>query len=75
MRRIVSEIKVEDVMPTIEANMTLIKGADTTNKAGMAHVMEVIVLQTVAGVMVDNTVLTKKCSSLEVTSVITSAPI
>jgi hypothetical protein len=75
MRRIVSEIKVEDVMLTSEANMTLIKGADATNKAGMVHVMEVSVLQTVAGVVVDNTVLTKKWSSLEVTSVITSAPI
>jgi hypothetical protein len=45
MRRTAPEIKVEDAMPTSEANMMLIKGANTTSKAGMAHVMETSMLQ------------------------------
>jgi hypothetical protein len=40
MRRIVPEIKAEGAMPTSEASTTLIKGANITNKAGVAHVME-----------------------------------
>jgi hypothetical protein len=63
MRRTIPEIKVEDTMPTSEASMMLIKGANATNKAGVAHVMEASVLQT-AAVMVDNMVLTRKWSNL-----------
>jgi hypothetical protein len=62
MRRTIPEIKVEDAMPTSEASMTLIKGVNVTNKAGVAHVMEESMLQTTVAVMVDNAVLTKKWS-------------
>jgi hypothetical protein len=48
MRRTVPEIKAKDAMSTSEANMMLIKGADPTNKVGVAHVMEASVLQTAA---------------------------
>jgi hypothetical protein len=68
------EIKVEDAMPTSEASMMLIKGANTTSKAGVAHAMEVSVLQTIVVVVVDNAVLTRKWSSLEATSVTILAP-
>jgi hypothetical protein len=61
-------------MPTSEANMMLIKGADATNKAGVVHVMEASVLQTAAAVVVDNVVPTRKWGSLEATFVTTSAP-
>jgi hypothetical protein len=61
-------------MPTSEANMKLIKGADATSKVGVAHVMEASVLQTVVAIVVDNAVLTRKWSSLEASSVTTSAP-
>jgi hypothetical protein len=44
MRCIVPKIKAEDAIPNSEANMMLIKGADATNKAGVAHVMEASVL-------------------------------
>jgi hypothetical protein len=54
--------------------MTPIKEANIINKAGMAHVMEESVLQTVVVVVVDNAVLTRKWSSLEVTSMTISAP-
>jgi hypothetical protein len=74
MRRTISKIKANDVMPTNEVNMMLIKGADATSKADMAHVREAFVLQTTVPVIVDNTVLTRKWSSLEVISVTTSAP-
>jgi hypothetical protein len=74
MRRIVPEIKVEDTMPTSEANMMLIKGADATSKVGVMHVMEASVLQTTAAVMVDNAVPTRKWSSLEATSMTTLVP-
>jgi hypothetical protein len=74
MRRTVPEIKAEDVMPTSEASMTLIKGANVTNKAGMAHIMEESVSQTAVAVMVDNAVPTRKWSNLEATSVTISAP-
>jgi hypothetical protein len=73
MRHTVPRIKVEDTMPTSEANMMLIKGTDATSKVGVAHVMEASLLQT-AAVMVDNVVPTRKWSSLEATSVTTSAP-
>jgi hypothetical protein len=59
MRHTVPKIKVEDTMSTIEANMMLIKGADTISKADKAHVREVSVLQTVAVVVVDNVVPTE----------------
>jgi hypothetical protein len=59
-------------MPT---SMTPIKGVNIISKASTAHIMEVSVLQTVMPAMVDNAVLTKKWSSLEVTSVTISAPI
>jgi hypothetical protein len=75
MRRTVPEIKAEDAMPTSEVNMMLIKGANATSKADLAHVREASVLQTVAVIVVDNAVLTRKWSSLEATSVSTSAPI
>jgi hypothetical protein len=74
MRHTVPEIKAEDAMPTNEASMTPIKGANVTNKAGMAHVMEESVLQTAMVVRVGNAVPTRKWSSLEVTSVTISAP-
>jgi hypothetical protein len=68
-------IKAEDAMPTSEANMMLIKGANATSKVDVAHVREASMLQTTAAVVVDNAVLTRKWSSLEATSVTTSAPI
>jgi hypothetical protein len=74
MRRIVLEIKAKDVMPTSEASMTQIKGANITNKASMVHVMEESVLQTVVVVVVNNTMLTRKWSNLEATSVTILAP-
>jgi hypothetical protein len=46
MRRIVPKIKAEGAMPTSEASMTPIKGANVTSKAGGEHVMEESVLQT-----------------------------
>jgi hypothetical protein len=75
MRRTVPEIKAKGAMPTSEASMTPIKEANVISKAGVAHVMEESVLQTVVAVMVGNTVMTRKWSSLEVTSVTISAPI
>jgi hypothetical protein len=72
MRRTVPEIKVEGMMPT---RMTPIKGANIISKAGTAHVMEGSVLQTTVLAVVDNAVLTRKWSSLEVTSVTISTPI
>jgi hypothetical protein len=74
-RYTVPEIRAEDAMPTSEANMMLIKGANATSKADVAHVREASVLQTVAAVVVDNAMPTRKWSSLEATSVTTSAPI
>jgi hypothetical protein len=74
MRRTVPEIKVEGAMPTSEASMMPIKGANVISKASVAHVME-SVLQTVVAVVVDNTVPTRKWSGLEVTSMTISAPI
>jgi hypothetical protein len=74
MRCTVPEIKVEDAMLTSESSMMLIKGANTTNKAGMAHVMEASVLQTTVAVMADNAMPTRKWSSLQVTSVTISVP-
>jgi hypothetical protein len=74
MRRTVPEIKAEDAMPTNEASMMLIKGADTTSKVSMAHVMEASVLQIMVAVVVDNAVPTRKWSSLEATSMTTLAP-
>jgi hypothetical protein len=62
-------------MPTSEVSMTPNKRANVISKAGVAHVMEESVLQTVVVVMVDNTVPTKKWSSLEVTFVTISMPI
>jgi hypothetical protein len=75
MRCIIPEIKVEGAMPTIKASMTPIKGANVTSKASVANVMEESVLQTMGAVVVDNAVSTRKWSSLEVTSMIISAPI
>jgi hypothetical protein len=74
MRHTVLEIKVEDTMLTSEVSIVLIKGANATNKAGVAHVMEASVLQTTMAVMTDNTVTTRKWSSLQATSVTFSAP-
>jgi hypothetical protein len=74
MRHTIPKIRVEDMILTIEANMMLTKGADATSKVAVAHVMEASVLQTTAAVVVDNAVPTRKWSSLEVTSVTTSAP-
>jgi hypothetical protein len=54
--------------------MMLIKGANATNKVGVAQVMEVRVWQTTVVVVVDNAVPTRKWSNLEVTSVIILAP-
>jgi hypothetical protein len=45
-RRTIPEIKVEDAMPTIEANMMLIKGADAISKVDEVHIREASVLQT-----------------------------
>jgi hypothetical protein len=73
MRRTIPEIKAEDAMLSTEASMTPIKGANVTNKAGVAHVMEKSVLQTTMAVVVDNAVPTRKWSSLEATSVTISA--
>jgi hypothetical protein len=73
MRPTIPEIKAEDAMPTSEASMTPIKGANITNKAGVAHVMEESMLQTVVAIVVDNAAPTRKWS-LEATSVIISAP-
>jgi hypothetical protein len=75
MRRTIPKIKVEGAMPTSEVSMTPNKRANVISKAGVAHVMEESVLQTVVVVMVDNTVPTKKWSSLEVTFVTISMPI
>jgi hypothetical protein len=61
-------------MSTSEASMTPIKGANVTNKAGVAHVMEESVMQTVLVVVVDNVVPTKKWSSLDATCVTISVP-
>jgi hypothetical protein len=74
MGRTIPEIKVKDVMLTSEASIMLIKGPNANNKAGVAHVMEASMLQTMVAVVVDNAVPTRKCSSLEVTSVTISAP-
>jgi hypothetical protein len=74
MRRTIPEIKAEEAMLTSEASMMLIKGANTTNKASVAHVMEASVLQTAMAVMVDNVVLNRKWSSPETTSVTILAP-
>jgi hypothetical protein len=74
MRRTIPKIKAEDAMPTSEASMMLINGANATNKASMAHVMEASMLQTVVAVVVDNVVLNRKWSSLEMTSVTILAP-
>jgi hypothetical protein len=71
-RRTVPKIKAEGAMPT---SMTPIKGVNVISKAGATHVMEGSVLQIVVAAMVDNAVPTRKWSSLEVTSVTTSAPI
>jgi hypothetical protein len=46
MRCTVPKIKVEDTMPTSEASMMQTKGANATNKVGVAHVMKASVLQT-----------------------------
>jgi hypothetical protein len=73
MRRTVPEIKEKDVMSTSEVSMMLIKGANATDKVGVAHVMEATVLQTTVAVMVDNAVLTRKWNSLEATSMTISA--
>jgi hypothetical protein len=54
--------------------MTSIKGANVTNKVGVAHVIEESVLQIMVAVVVDNVVPTRKWSSLEVTSVTISTP-
>jgi hypothetical protein len=75
MRCTVPEIKAEGALPTGEASMTPIKGANVISKAGAAHVMEESVLQTTVVAMVDNVVPTKKWSSQEVTSVTISASI
>jgi hypothetical protein len=56
-------------MLTSEVSTMPIKGANVTNKVGVAHV-----LQTTVAIVVDNVVLTRKWSSLEVTSVIILAP-
>jgi hypothetical protein len=75
MRRTIPKIKVEGAMSTSEVSMTPNKRANVISKAGVAHVMEESVLQTMVVVMVDNTVPTKKWSSLEVTFVTISTPI
>jgi hypothetical protein len=65
MRHTVPKIKAKGAMPT---SMTSIKGVNVISKAGATHVMEASVLQTMMAAMVDNAVLTRKWSSLEVTS-------
>jgi hypothetical protein len=72
MRRTVPEIKAEGRMPT---SMTPIKGVNVISKAGAVHVMEGSVLQIAVVAVVNNAVPTRKWSSLEVTSMIISAPI
>jgi hypothetical protein len=72
MRCTIPEIKVKEAMPT---NMTPIKGSNVINKAGAAHVMEGSVLQITVAAVVDNVVLTRKWSNLEVTSATTLVPI
>jgi hypothetical protein len=74
MRHTIPEIKAKGAMLTSEAGMTPIKGANIISKAGVTHVMEERVLQIVVAAMVDNTVPTRKWSSLEVTSVTISVP-
>jgi hypothetical protein len=69
MRCTVHKIKEEDAILTSEASMTPIKGANITNKVGVAHVMDESMLQTTVADVVDNAVATKKWSSLEATSV------
>jgi hypothetical protein len=75
MRCTILKIKAEGAMPTSEASMTPINGANAISKARVAHVMEESVLQTVVAVVVDNVVLTRKWSCMEVTSVTISVPI
>jgi hypothetical protein len=72
MRCTVPKIKAEAMLAS-EASMTSIKGANVTNKAGMAHVKEESILQTVVAVVVDNAVPTWKWSNLEVTFMTISA--
>jgi hypothetical protein len=72
MRCIITEIKAEGAMPT---SMTSIKGANIISKVGATHVMEGSVLQITVAAMVGNVVLTRKWSSLGVTSVTISVPI
>jgi hypothetical protein len=72
MRRTDPEIKVEGAMPT---SMTSIKGANIISKVGATHVMEGSMLRIMMAAVVDNAVLTRKWSSLVVTSVTTSVPI
>jgi hypothetical protein len=74
MGRTIPKIKAEDTMPTSEASIMLIKGLNATMKTGVAHIMEASALQTMVAVVVDNTVPTRKWSSLEATSVTISAP-
>jgi hypothetical protein len=74
MRRTIPEIKAEDIMLTSESCMMLIKGANATNKAGVAHVMEASVLQTTVAVMADNALPTRKWSNLQETSMTISVP-
>jgi hypothetical protein len=74
MRLTIPEIKAEDAMPTSEASMTPIKGANVIDKAGVAHVMEASMLQTTMAVVVDNMMPTRKWISLEATSVTISVP-
>jgi hypothetical protein len=73
MRCTVPKIKAEGAMLTSEASMMPIKGANVISKAGVVHVMEESVLQTTVAIEVDNAVLTRKWSSLEVTSMTISA--
>jgi hypothetical protein len=75
MRSTIPKVKAEGAMLTSEVSMMLTKRVNIISKVGVAHVMEERVLQTVVAVMVDNTVLTREWSSLEVTSVTISAPI
>jgi hypothetical protein len=58
MRSTVPEIKTEGAMPTSEASMTPIKGANVISKVGVVHVMEESVLQTAVAAVVDNAVPT-----------------
>jgi hypothetical protein len=75
MRHTIPKIKAKGAMSTSEVGMMPIKGANVISKASMVRVMEKSVLQTMVVAMVDNTVQTRKWSSLEVTSVTISAPI